>query len=74
MKCRTIGAFFFGMAAGIGVTLLSLYTQRPNALSNLIGAVADVGQSRRVKRIENGLRKNRLKAMGFTDEEIGEFL
>ncbi len=74
MKATVIESFLLGVAFGIGVTLLALYTQKPGRLVASIETVAERGRTRRAKEEEKKLQRERLKAAGFSDEEIDEFL
>jgi len=71
MKSTVLETFLLGVTFGIGITLLALYTQRPG---HLVEAIAKSGRARRAKGAEKKLQSQRLKAMGFSDEEIDEFL
>jgi len=70
MKSTVLETFLLGLTFGIGITLLALYTQRPG---RLVEAIAESGRTRRAKEGEKRLQRERLKAVGFSDEEIGEF-
>ena len=72
VKSTVLETFFLGVAFGIGVTVLSLYTQKPGCLAASIEALAAIGRTRRAEEEEKKVRRQRLKAMGFSDEEIGE--
>ena len=72
VKSTAVKTFLLGVACGAGATVLSLYTQKPACLAAYIEALAEMGRARRVKEVEKETRKERLKAMGFSDEEIGE--
>jgi hypothetical protein len=58
-------------ACFLSVMNVALYTQKPG---RLVEAIAESGQARRVKEEEKKLQRERLKAVGFSDEEIDEFL
>ena len=73
MKSNVLETFLFGVTFGIGITILSLYTQKPGCLVTSIEIIAEKGRARRTKEEEKRLRRERLKAVGFSDEEIGEF-
>jgi hypothetical protein len=70
MKSTVLETFLFGVAFGIGITLLALYTQKPG---HFVEAIAESGRGRRAKEVERRLQRERLKAVGFSDEEINEF-
>jgi hypothetical protein len=72
MKSTVLETFLLGVTFGIGLTILSLYTQKPGRLVASIETIAKVGQARRAKVEENKLRRKRLKAVGFSDEEIDD--
>ena len=74
MKSTVLETFLFGVTFGIGITLLSLYTQKPDRLATTLGAVAEIGKERRIREEAKRLRKQRLKEVGFSDEEIEEIL
>jgi hypothetical protein len=70
MKSTVLETFLLGVTVGIGITLLALYTQKPG---RFVETIADSGRARRAKEAEKRLQKERLKAVGFSDEEIDEF-
>jgi hypothetical protein len=72
MKSTVLETFVLGVAFGIGITILSLYTQKPGRLVVSIETIAERGRARRAKEEEKKLRRERLKAVGFLDEEIDE--
>ena len=74
MKARVWETFLFGVTFGIGMTLLSLYTQKPDRLAATLERIAETGRARKGKEGERQLRRERLKAVGFSDEEIHEIL
>ena len=71
MKSSDLGTFLLGVTFGIGITVLALYTQKPG---RLVETIAESGRARRAKEEEKKLQRERLKAVGFSDEEIDEFL
>jgi predicted methyltransferase len=71
MKSTVLETFLLGVTFGIGITLLALYTQKPG---RFVGAVAESGRTRRAKEEEKRLQRERLREVGFSDEEIAEFL
>ena len=71
MKSTGLETFLFGVTFGIGITLLALYTQTPG---HFVEAIAESGRTRRAKEEEKRLQRERLRAVGFSDEEIEEFL
>jgi len=74
MKSTLLGTFLAGAAFGMGITVLSLYTQKPGCFVTLLEGVAEMGRARRAKEEENKFLRERLKAMGFEDNEINENL
>ncbi|HUL31682.1 MAG TPA: hypothetical protein VLZ03_14625 [Thermodesulfobacteriota bacterium] len=71
MKSTVLKTFLLGVTFGIGMTLLALYTQKPGHLAETI---AESRRTRRVKDAEKKLQRERLEEVGFSDEEIDEFL
>lgn len=69
MKSTVLETFLLGVSFGIGITLLALYTQKPG---RFVEAIAESGRARRAKDVERKLQTERLKAVGFSDEEIDE--
>lgn len=74
MKSSILGTFLAGVAFGIGVTVLSLYTQKPGPFVTSLEAIAEMGRARKDKKEEKEFLRIRLKAMGFSDQEINENL
>ncbi len=74
MKSTTVEAFLLGITCGIGITILSLYTQKPGCLVTSLDTVAEMGRARKAKEEERRLQRERLKDMGFLDDEVGEIL
>ena len=74
MKSPVLEAFLVGVAFGIGLTVLSLYAQKPGYLVTSLETIAEKGRTRRAKEEENKFLRKRLKAMGFSDKEINENL
>lgn len=72
MKSTVLKTFLLGAAFGMGMTVLSLYTQKPCRFVASIEAIAERGRARRAKEEQKELRRERLKAAGFLDEEINE--
>jgi hypothetical protein len=70
MKSTALETFLLGVTFGIGITLLALYTQKPG---RFVGTIAESGRARRAREEERQLQRERLKAVGFLDEEIEEF-
>ena len=74
MRSPAVKTFLVGVACGMGITFLSLYTQRPSWFVTAADAITDLGRARRDKRKENKFIRKRLKAMGFSNKEINENL
>ena len=72
MKSTVLRTFLLGTTFGMGMTILSLYTQKPCRFVASIEAIAERGRARRAKEEQKELRRERLKAAGFLDEEIEE--
>jgi len=70
MKSSHLETFLLGVTFGIGITLLSLYTQKPAFLVASVDTLAERGQKRKAREEEDQLRRERLKEAGFLDEEI----
>jgi len=74
MKSPVLETFLLGVAVGIGITVLSLYAQKPGSFVSSLETIAEMGRARRAKEEENKFLRKRLKAMGFSDKEINENL
>ena len=74
MKSTVLETFLVGVGFGIGITVLSLYAQRPGFFVTSVETIAEMGRARRAKEEENEFLRKRLKAMGFSDMEINENL
>ena len=72
MKSTVLETFLLGVAFGVGVTVLSLYAQKPICLVASVEALAEIGRKRRAKEEEKETRRQELKAVGFSDDEIDE--
>ena len=72
MKSKDLETFLFGVTLGIGITILSLYTQKPGSFVSLTETIAERGRARRAKEEQEKLRRERLQSMGFSDNEINE--
>jgi len=70
MKSPVLETFLVGVAFGIGITVLSLYTQKPGCFVTSLETIVEMGRTRRAKEEENKFLRKRLKAMGFSDKEI----
>ena len=74
MKSPILETFLVGVAFGIGITVLSLYAQKPGCFVTSLETIAEMGRVRRAKEEENKFLRKRLKAIGFSDKEIDENL
>ncbi len=72
MKSTVLETFLLGVTFGIGITILALYTRKSGRLATSIETIAEMGRIRRTKEEEKKLQRERLKAVGFSDEEIDE--
>jgi hypothetical protein len=74
MKSPVLKIFLAGVVFGIGITVLSLYAQKPGYFVSSLETIAEMGRARRAKEEKNRFLRKRLKAMGFSDKEIDENL
>jgi hypothetical protein len=74
MKSPVLKTFLVGVAFGIGITVLSLYAQKPGCFVTSLETLAEMGRARRAKEEKSKFLRKRLKAMGFSDKEIDENL
>ncbi len=74
MKATALETLLFGVTLGIGMTLFVLYTRKPDRLAASLESVAEKGRARKASEEENRMRRERLKEVGFSDEEIEEIL
>ena len=73
MKSTVLETFLLGVTFGIGITILALYIQKSGRLVTSIETIVEMGRIRRTKEEEEKkLQRERLKAVGFSDEEIDE--
>ena len=70
MKSAALKTFLLGVTLGVGATILCLYTRKPDRVAASMEALAEMGRKRRAEEEEKMLRRERLKEMGFSDEEI----
>ena len=70
MKSTVLETFLLGVTFGIGITLLALFTRKPG---HFVEAIAESGRTRRAREEEKNLQRERLREVGFSDEEIEEF-
>jgi len=73
MKSKVLETFLFGVTLGIGITILSLYTQKPGSLVASIETIAEKGRARRAKGEQEKLRRERLQSMGFRTMRLMRF-
>jgi hypothetical protein len=74
MKLPVFKTFLVGVAFGVGITVLSLYAQKPGCFVHSLETIAEMGRARKGKEEKNKFLRKRLKAMGFSDNEINENL
>ena len=74
MKYPVFKTFLVGVAFGIGITVLSLYAQKPGCFVTSLETISEMGRARRAKEKENKFLRKKLRAMGFSDKEINENL
>ncbi len=72
LKSAALKTFLLGVTLGAGATILCLYTRRPDRVAASMEAIAEMGRKRRAAEEEKTLQRERLKRMGFSDEEIGD--
>ena len=72
MKSGALRTFLLGVTLGVGATILCLYTRKPDRVAASMEAIAAMGRKRRAEEEEKRLQRERLKKMGFSDEEVNE--
>lgn len=72
MKSAALKTFLLGITLGVGATILCLYTRKPDRIVASMEVIAEMGRKRRAEEQEKRLQRERLKGMGFSDEEINE--
>ena len=72
MRSTVLKTFLFGVTFGAGMTILCLYAQKPTCFVDSIETIAAMGRARRAEEEEKKLERERLKAVGFSDEEIDQ--
>ena len=50
MKSTALETFLFGVTCGIGITVLSLYAQKPGRLVTTIETIAEIGERTKSQR------------------------
>ena len=74
MKATDLEAFLFGVAVGAGMILLVLSTHKPDYLAASLETIGERGRTRKAGEKERAVRRERLREVGFSDEEINEIL
>ncbi len=74
MKSTALESFLFGVTLGIGMTLLALYARKPDRLAASLETLAEKGRVRKAREEERRVQRERLREVGFSDEEIEEIL
>ncbi len=74
MKSSTLESFLCGVTLGIGLTLITLYAHRADRLVFSLETLAEKGRARKARKIEKSMRQERLREIGFSEEEIEEIL
>jgi hypothetical protein len=72
VKSAALKTFLLGVTLGVGATILCLYTRKPDRIFASMDAIAEVGRKRRAEEEEKRVRRERLKGMGFSNEEIDD--
>ena len=72
MKSAALKTFLLGAIVGVGAMVLCLYTRKPDRIVDSMEVIAEMGRKRRAEEEEKNLRRERLKGMGFSDEEIDD--
>jgi hypothetical protein len=72
LKSAALKTFLLGITLGVGATILCLYTRKPDRIVASMEVIAEMGRKRRAEEQEKRLQRERLKGMGFSDEEINE--
>ena len=72
LKSAALKTFLLGVTLGAGAMILCLYARKPDRIAASMEAIAEMGRKRRAEEEEKRLQRERLKDMGFSDEEIGE--
>ena len=72
LKSAALKTFLLGATLGVGAMILCLYTRKPDRIVASMEVIAEMGRKRRAEEEEKKLRRERLKGMGFSDEEIDD--
>jgi len=70
VKSAVLKPFLLGVTFGIGITVLSLYTQKPGILGTSLEKIAAKGRVRRAEEEKRKREREWLKGVGFSDKEI----
>jgi hypothetical protein len=70
VKSGVLKPFLLGFTVGIGITVLSLYTQKPRILGTSLEKIAAKGRVRSAEEAKRKREREWLKAVGFSDKEI----
>ena len=74
MKSPVLETFLVGVAFGIGITVLSLYAQKPGCFVTSLETIEEMGRARSANEEENKFLRKRLRGIGFSEKEIDENL
>ena len=72
LKSAALKTFLLGVTLGVGAAILCLYTRKPDRIAASMEAIAEMGRKRRAEEEEKRLQRERLKTMGFSDEEVDD--
>jgi hypothetical protein len=72
LKSATLKTFLLGATLGVGAMILCLYIRKPDRVATSIETIAEMGRKRRAEEEEKSLRRERLRGMGFSDDEIDD--
>ena len=72
VKSSALKTFLLGATLGVGAMILCWYTRKPDRIAASMEVIAEMGRKRRAEEEEKRLRRERLKGMGFSDEEIDD--
>ncbi len=70
MKSAVLKPFLLGFTCGVGITVLTLYAQKPGILGTSLDTIAAKGRARRAKEEKRKREREWLKTVGFSDKEI----
>ena len=72
MKAAFLKSFVLGFTVGVGITVVSLYVQKPGCLVDSIEKISELGRARRAREEDERVEKKWLRDVGFSDHEIDE--